>query len=227
MTESERAVIPQQTGPPSFFFSVFQERSGEDRGEKGGMDYWRAVCICLIPFLFILLVCFFFPSSSPTPPPAFLPPSSTHFHFALFEFLAPPPPPSLFSPPLCLPREKRFCLLLVSAPSQSAFLISSYCFCLIFKCYPGPNGNPYKKKSEGREGREEKPAGYCVSLQDRETKAPPPSTITPLRERFGRFWGTGVGRGERVELGLEDGSQVQSKRGDIFLWCLLAPCITL
>lgn len=50
-----------------------------------------------------------------------------------------------------------------------------------------------KKKSEGREGREEKPAGYCVSLQDRETKAPPPPPPSPpsgkdLEGFGGRGW---------------------------------------
>lgn len=84
-----------------------------------------------------------------------------------------------------------------------------------------------KKKARGeREGKKNR-LGIVFHSRTVRQKPPPPSTITPLRERFGRFWGTGVGRGERVELGLEDGSQVQSKRGDIFLWCLLAPCITL
>lgn len=236
MTESERAVIPQQTGPASVFL---YSRTGEWKREKEEGAGWitEEPRASVSFFLFILLVCFFFSSSSqkPSPPPPplpphayFFPPSSTHFRFALFQFLAPSPSPpsssssssSLFSS-LCLPREKRFCLLLVSAPSQSAFLISSYCFCLIFKCYPGPNGNPYKKKKKARsERRREKPAGYCVSLQDPETKAPP-----PLRERFGRF--LGGGRGEEEEPRLEDGSQVQSKGGDIFSWCLLAPRTTL
>lgn len=57
-------------------------------------------------------------------------------------------------------------------------------------------------------------------------KAPP----APLRERFGRFFfgGGGVAASDGWgELGLEDGSQVQSKGGDIFLWCLLAPRATL
>lgn len=143
-------------------FSVFEDggvKKGERRmRERGGLLKSR-VHLSHSFYLFSLFVFFF--SSSPTPPPPpphayFFPPSSTHFRFALFQFLAPSPSPpssssssssSLFSS-LCLPREKRFCLLLVSAPSQSAFLISSYCFCLIFKCYPGPNGNPYKKKSE-------------------------------------------------------------------------------
>lgn len=161
------------------------------------MDYWRAACICLLPFLFILLVCF--PLSRPLPPS---PPCHRLTPSLIFNTLSlcphsisrprlpppspPSPPPPLFSPPFCLPREKRFCLLLVSAPSQSAFLISSYCFCLIFKCYPGPNGNPYAQKERERESgereegrRERNPAGYCVSLQDPETKPPTPAPPTP------------------------------------------------
>lgn len=166
------------------------------------MDYRRAACICLIPFyLFSLFV--FFSSSSPTPSHQHPPPPHLQHTFALpsFNFSHPPllSSSSLFSS-LLLPREKRFCLLLVSAPSQSAFLISSYCFCLIFKCYPGPNGNPYrgeKKKERGvsgeRERRKEKPAGYCVSLQDPETKAPPPPHHPPSGKDLE---GTGGRRGE-------------------------------
>lgn len=163
----------------------------------GGMDYWRAACICLLPFLFILLVCF--PLSRPLPllllTVLLLPSSSTHFHFALIQFLAPvtppsPPPhphPPLFSPPFCLPREKRFCLLLVSAPSQSAFLISSYCFCLIFKCYPGPNGNPYAQKemegerewgARGGEGGEREKTRLGIVFHSRTLRQSPP-TPTP------------------------------------------------
>ena len=59
-----------------------------------------------------------------------------------------------------------------------------------------------KKKARGEGGeRKEKLAGYCVSLQDPETKAPPP------QGKIWRVWGR---RGEESR-GLEDGSQVQSK----------------
>lgn len=167
-----------------------------------------------LSFLFILLVCFFFLISNASP---FLPPHLQHT-FALPSFnFSPPPPFPLFFSSLCLPREKRFCLLLVSAPSQSAFLISSYCFCLIFKCYPGPNGNPYKKKgvSEWREWRREKPAGYCVSLQDPETKASPPH---PQGEIWWVFGGRGV---RRVGVGGWVSSTI--RRGDIFFVVSLGP----
>lgn len=149
------------------------------------MDYGGDVCICLIPFyLFSLFVP---PPSSSSTPPHPPPPSSTHFCFALFQRLPRPPLPLFFSS-LCLPREKRFCLLLVSAPSQSAFLISSYCFCLIFKCYPGPNGNPHTKKevsgeSEGKRNR------LGIVFHSRTPRQKPPSTLSTLRERFGGFWG--------------------------------------
>lgn len=142
-----------------------------------------------VSFLFIYSAClFFFSSSSPPPPFCFLPQSSTHFRFALFQFLTLPSlSPLLLSSP-CLPREKRFCLLLVSAPSQSAFLISSYCFCLIFKCYPGPNGNPYplhppapppKKRGASKEKR----SRLGIVFHCRTLRQKPP----PLRERFGGF----------------------------------------
>lgn len=148
-------------------------------------------------FLFILLVCFFFPPHHP-PPPTNIPPPHLQHTFALpsFNFSHPPllSSSSLFSS-LLLPREKRFCLLLVSAPSQSAFLISSYCFCLIFKCYPGPNGNPYREKkkrarSERGERAKERETGWvlCFTPGPRDkspTTTPPP----PLRERFGGYWG--------------------------------------
>lgn len=155
-----------------------------------------------VSFLFIYSPCLFFflLIYTPPPPPPFFPIFNT---LSLCPLSTPPTTTttttgsfsSLLSS-LCLPREKRFCLLLVSAPSQSAFLISSYCFCLIFKCYPRPNGNPCTQKKEAeREGRKEKPAGYCVSLQDPETKPPPTPPHTP-RERFGRgFFGV------RVEVG--------------------------
>lgn len=140
-------------------------------------------------FLFILLVCFLFIST----PLISLPPT-TIFNTLLLCPLSISRLPSLFSS-LCLPREKRFCLLLVSAPSQSAFLISSYCFCLIFKCYPGPNGNPYKKKSEKGESEGNRNRLGIVSLQDHKTKAPP----------------SGKDLESLGAEGLEDGSQVQSK----------------
>lgn len=125
-----------------------------------------------VSFLFIYspcLFCFFLFAPSHFFPHIFSTLSLCPLSILLLLFIF--PPLSFFPSFLRLPREKRFCLLLVSAPSQSAFLISSYCFCLIFKCYPGPNGNPYKKRSERRKA---KPAGYCVSLQDPKTKAPPP-----------------------------------------------------
>ena len=131
-------------------------------------DRERYVLPCAsVSFLFIYSPCLFFLISRITPPPLHL-----QHSIALPSFNS-APPPSFSS--LLFPGEKRFCLLLVSAPSQSAFLISSYCFCLIFKCYPGPNGNPYNKKrrrarERGKERAKEKPAGYCVSLQDPETK---------------------------------------------------------
>lgn len=136
-----------------------------------------------VSFLFIYSPClfgFFFSLIFNTPPPSsLLLPSSTHFHFALFH-----PLPTLYSSP-CLPREKRFCLLLVSAPSQSAFLISSYCFCLIFKCYPRPNGNPYEKK-QGVSG--ERDTGWVLYFTaGHYDKRPPP--LPSFRERFGGFWG--------------------------------------
>lgn len=180
MTESERAVIPEQTGPQSIFCTRGRRREkGGRKRERGGLLKSRVHLSH--SFLFILLVCFFLLISNTPHLLLLMLISSPHLQhtFALpsFNFSPPSLPPSsssssLFSS-LCLPREKRFCLLLVSAPSQSAFLISSYCFCLIFKCYPGPNGNPYKKKKARSERRREKPAGYCVSLQDPETKAPP------------------------------------------------------
>ena len=165
MTESERAVIPQAERPS------ISEGGGGKRGGGGDRERERDGLLksrvhLSHSFLFILLVCFFSPLISNIPPSLLIsspifntlslcplsisrPPASTHPP-ALLRL----PPSSLFSS-LCLPREKRFCLLLVSAPSQSAFLISSYCFCLIFKCYPRPNGNPYKKKKRRRRSGEE------------------------------------------------------------------------
>lgn len=133
--------------------------------------------------VFILLVYFFLLISNIILPP--------HLQQTLSLALFQSPPHTLFSS-LSLPREKRFCLLLVSAPSQSAFLISSYCFCLIFKCYPGPNGNPYKKESEW-----ETVWVLCFTPGPRDKMSPP-----PIWERFG-----GLGEAE----GWEDGSEVQSK----------------
>lgn len=181
--------------PPSVFF--IRERGGEDGGGK------RARWITEEPrasvsFLFIYSPCLFFfffpPHLRQHPPPSlFLPPSSTHFHFALFQF-SPPPPlltasfSSLFSS-LCLPREKRFCLLLVSAPSQSAFLISSYCFCLIFKCYPRPNGNPYKKKKTSRE-RGGKRNRLGIVFHSRTLRQSPPCPPQgKIWKVFGGRWG--------------------------------------
>lgn len=160
-------------------------KSCKDGGEKG--VEWDGLLKSRVhlshSFLFILLVCFFFqpPHLQHHPPISF--PRLQHT-FALPSFNFSPPSSSLFSS-LCLSREKRFCLLLVSAPSQSAFLISSYCFCLIFKCYPGPNGNPYKKKKrQGGERVKERETGWvlCFTPGPRD-KSP------PLRERFGGFWG--------------------------------------
>lgn len=153
-----------------------------------------------VSFLFIYSPCLFFPlisNNTPTssPPLSLCPLSISHPFLSSTASFS-----SLFSS-LCLPREKRFCLLLVSAPSQSAFLISSYCFCLIFKCYPRPNGNPYthrEKKSGEREGRKEKPAEYCVSLQDPETK--PPRTHPPSGKDLEGFLGGGGGV-RRVRVG--------------------------
>lgn len=157
------------------------------------------MCICLIPFyLFSLFV----------PPPHLLrllissPPSSTHFCFALFQ-RPPRPPLPLFFSSLCLPREKRFCLLLVSAPSQSAFLISSYCFCLIFKCYPGPNGNPHthtqKKEEEEVSGGKRNRLG--IVFHSRTPRQKPP--LHPLHPQ-GKIWwvlgGGGVSRRWRMGL---------------------------
>lgn len=184
MTGCERAVMPQQIAPPSMFLHSAPRQRGRN-GERGGG--WedglpRSRVHLSHSFLFILLVClaFFFSLIFNTPPPSsLLLPSSTHFHFALFH-----PLPTLYSSP-CLPREKRFCLLLVSAPSQSAFLISSYCFCLIFKCYPRPNGNPYEKK-QGVSG--ERDTGWVLYFTaGHYDKRPPP--LPSFRERFGGFWG--------------------------------------
>lgn len=219
-----KSSYPTTDRPSIYFLCSREKRRGRRRkgGRRGsGMDYWRAACICLIPFYLFSLFVFF--SSSPTPPLLISSPHLQHT-FALPSFNSPPSAPSssssLFSS-LCLPREKRFCLLLVSAPSQSAFLISSYCFCLIFKCYPGPNGNPYKKKKKKRGERE---TGWVLCFTPGPRDKSPPTTPTPLKERFGRFWEGAEGWGES---GLEDGSQVQSKGGDIFSWCLLAPRTTL
>lgn len=183
MTGSETAVVPRRP-----LFSAVKGNGHRRWRRKKGVerDGLRRRRVHLShSFLFILLVCsppllIFYASSSP-------PPSSTHFCFALFQRLPRPPLPLFFSS-LCLPREKRFCLLLVSAPSQSAFLISSYCFCLIFKCYPGPNGNPHTKKevsgeSEGKRNR------LGIVFHSRTPRQKPPSTLSTLRERFGGFWG--------------------------------------
>lgn len=54
MTESERAVIPQQIGPPSFFCT--QDRNGEDGGEKGvekGVGWITEAPRASVSFLFI------------------------------------------------------------------------------------------------------------------------------------------------------------------------------
>lgn len=224
MTESERAVIPQQKGPPSIFF--IQERRGEDGGEKGvekGAGWITEEPRASVSCLFIYSPCLFFFSSSPAQPPSlFLPPIFNTL--SLCPLSAPPPTASISSlfSSLYLPREKRFCLLLVSAPSQSAFLISSYCFCLIFKCYPRPNGNPYKKKWGEREReRGGKRNRLGIVFHSRTLRQSPP---TPPQGKIWKVLGGVEGWGES---GLEDGSQVQSKGGDIFLWCLLAPCTTL
>lgn len=157
-------------------------------------------------FLFILLVCFFSPHLKPPHQP---PLSSPIFNtLSLCPLSIPPPPPprtasfSSLLPSLCLPREKRFCLLLVSAPSQSAFLISSYCFCLIFKCYPRPNGNPctHTQKSRERErGGKRNRLGIVFHSRTLRQSPPTPALSThppPLRERFGRSF-----LGVRVEVG--------------------------
>lgn len=66
-----------------------------------------------------------------------------------------------------------------------------------------------KKKREEEAARSErereKPAGYCVSLQDPETKAPPSATPPPPSgEDLEGFWGEGGGvresRGWRMGL---------------------------
>lgn len=144
-------------------------------------------------FLFILLVCFFFLISNIPPPPYFFPHLQHTFTLPSFNVSHPPSSltasfSSLFSS-LCLPREKRFCLLLVSAPSQSAFLISSYCFCLIFKCYPRPNGNPYREKKKKKAGSERggKRNRLGIVFHSRTLRQSPPPA--PLGERFGRFFG--------------------------------------
>ena len=127
-------------------------------GEGRGAGWITEVPRASVSFLFIYSPCLFFflliYSPRPPPPPFFFPHLQHTFTLPSFT---PPTASFSFLPSLCLPREKRFCLLLVSAPSQSAFLISSYCFCLIFKCYPRPNGNPYththtKQAERGEEG---------------------------------------------------------------------------
>lgn len=143
-------------------------------------------------YLFYLFI-FFFSSLTLFSPP--------HLQQTLSLALFQSPPHTLFSS-LSLPREKRFCLLLVSAPSQSAFLISSYCFCLIFKCYPGPNGNPYKKDGEGKKERMRNRLGIVFHSRS-------PRQKPPLGERFG---GLGGVRGRRMGL-------KYNPRGDTFLWC--------
>lgn len=122
--------------------------------------------------VFILLVYFFLLISNIILPP--------HLQQTLSLALFQSPPHTLFSS-LSLPREKRFCLLLVSAPSQSAFLISTYCFCLIFKCDPRAKWESLQKRWRGKERANEKPAGYCVSLQEPKTKAPPRGEIWRVR----------------------------------------------
>lgn len=179
--------MPQQTGPVSVFCTRGR-RSKKREKEEGAGWITEELRASVSFFLFILLVCFFFSSSlTPPPPPPLMLISSPHLQhtFALPSFNFSPPSPSPPSPSssssfsssslfssLCLPREKRFCLLLVSAPSQSAFLISSYCFCLIFKCYPGPNGNPYKKKRGVREGERNR-LGIVFHSRTPRQKPPP------------------------------------------------------
>lgn len=164
-----------------------------------------------VSFLFIYSPCLFFSPDLHTPPSCFLPQSSTHFRFAPFQFLTLPSLyPLLFSSP-CLPREKRFCLLLVSAPSQSAFLISSYCFCLIFKCYPRPNGNPYtppqnKKGGVASKGKRNR-LGIVFHCRTLRQKPPTPEG------KIWWFWGA---------LGLEDGSELQYE-GVTFFFLRHAP----
>ena len=201
----------KQKGPPSLRGQRRKKKGGRER-ERDGLLKSRVH----LPrsFCFFLLVCFF--SSPPHlqhPPPLISSPHLQHtFALPSFNFSPPPssssthpptlhrlPPSSLFSS-LCLPREKRFCLLLVSAPSQSAFLISSYCFCLIFKCYPGPNGNPYKKKKEKKRrgvrerererGRNRLGIGFPPRTL-RQKPPPPPPPRPPQGKIWKVFWGGG------------------------------------
>lgn len=181
-------------------------------------------------FLFILLVCFFFllithPLPPTSPPPIFNTLSLCPLSISRTPLSSLLP---LFSS-LLLPREKRFCLLLVSAPSQSAFLISSYCFCLIFKCYPGPNGNPYrgkKKKSEEWAGRESegKRNRLGIVFHSRTPRQKPHHH--PTTPPQGKIWRVLGGGGVR-RAGVGGWVSAPIRRGDIFLWHLSAPRTTL
>lgn len=166
------------------------------------------------------------PPTHPSPPPYFFPHLQHTFTLPSFNFSPPHPPPlttslSSFFSSLSLPREKRFCLLLVSAPSQSAFLISSYCFCLIFKCYPRPNGNPYRKKKAGSE-RGGKRNRLGIVFHSRTLRQSPPA---PLRERFGWFWEWGGWMGEESwgwRMGLK-----YNPKGVTYFCAVSAPRTTL
>lgn len=106
MTESERAVIPQQTGPPSIFF--IQERSGKDGGGKGveeGAGWITEEPRASVSFLFIYSPCLFFFPHLQHPPPLLI--SSPIFNtlslcpLSISRTPLPPslPPSPLFSPP--------------------------------------------------------------------------------------------------------------------------------
>lgn len=185
MTDSERLLA--RSSPAIFYLKKNKNKRVEDGGGDGLPKIH--VHLSLPLYLFSLFVFSFSPPLTPS-----------HFFPRIFSTLCPLSIPPHFSSSssllssLRLPGEKRFCLLLVSAPSQSAFLISSYCFCLIFKCYPGPNGNPYKKRKE--EQVKERETGWVLFLS--RTPRQKKILLPFLRHPWGKIWlvlGGGVGVG--------------------------------
>lgn len=121
-----------------------------------------------------------------------------------------------FHPPTApFPGERR----LVRAHSQSAFLISGYCRCLIFKCILRPNGNPYRE----RETKKRSQLGIVFHPRIQRQSTPPTSPPPPPRvsEEVVQGW-------EFPSLGWECGGGVfcsvsqPVKHFDIFfsLFCL-------
>lgn len=174
-------------------FHLFMQQSTwtDEKRERHGLLKCRVHLS--LSFLFILLVCFFplISNNTPTssPPLSLYPLSISHPFLSSTASFS-----SLFSS-LCLPREKRFCLLLVSAPSQSAFLISSYCFCLIFKCYPRPNGNPYthREKKSGERERGGKRNRLSIVFHSRTLRQSPHAPTPPRVKIWKVFLGAAEG----------------------------------